>query len=174
MIYFSFDIETDGPVIAKNSMISFGVVKVEYGLKETFYGELKPISEHFVPDALKISGFSREKTLTFESPSVVMKRFEDWLKEVNPMMDKVMFCADNNGFDFAFFNWYSHTYLGKGLFGHSSFNLNSFYKGLTYDMRSNIRPLRKTKHTHNALDDAIGNAEAMLYIKENFDIKRFL
>ncbi len=45
-------------------------------------------------------------------------------------------------------------------------NLGSFYKGITQDTFVNFKHLRDTKHTHNALDDAIGNAEAMLKIKE--------
>lgn len=164
MIYFSIDVEADGPIIAKHSMISFGVVKVEKGFKDTFYGELKPIGDDYVADALKVSGFSREETLKFRDAKIVMEEFAEWLKKVNPKNDKIMFCADNNGFDFSFFNWYALTYLGKNPFGHSSLNINSLYKGLTKNMRKNIRHLRETKHTHNALDDAKGNAEALLKI----------
>jgi hypothetical protein len=35
----------------------------------------------------------------------------------------------------------------------------------------NFKHLRKTAHTHNALDDARGNAEALLQIKEEFGLK---
>ncbi|MEO8615127.1 MAG: hypothetical protein ABI600_08310 [Luteolibacter sp.] len=37
-------------------MVSFGAVVVESGLERTFYGELRPISEKFVPEALAVSG----------------------------------------------------------------------------------------------------------------------
>ncbi len=164
MIYFSIDIETDGPIIAKHSMISFGVVKVEKGFKDTFYGELKPIGDSYVPKALSISGFSREETLKFRDAKEVMLEFAEWLKKVNPTNDRIIFCADNNGFDFAFFNWYALTYLDENPFGHTSLNINSLYKGLTKNMRKNIRHLKETEHTHNALDDAKGNAEALLKI----------
>ena len=50
-------------------------------------------------------------------------------------------------------------------------NLGSFYKGLKKDLRANFKHLRKTKHTHNALDDSIGNAEAMLEILKDISGK---
>ncbi|MHA2047741.1 MAG: exonuclease, partial [Candidatus Thorarchaeota archaeon] len=46
--------------------------------------------------------------------------------------------------------------------GHSSTNINSIYKGRRNNMRDNIKRLRKTKHTHHPVDDAKGNAEALL------------
>ena len=55
------DIESDGPCPGMHSMICFGAVIVEAGLQRTFYATLKPISETYVPEALAISGFSREE-----------------------------------------------------------------------------------------------------------------
>jgi len=37
-------------------------------------------------------------------------------------------------------------------------------------MNSHFKHLRKTKHSHNALDDAIGNAEVVLEIINKFDL----
>ena len=54
------DIESDGPIPGDYSMVSFGAVIVEEGLEKTFYGQLKPISEKWIPEALQVSGFSRE------------------------------------------------------------------------------------------------------------------
>jgi hypothetical protein len=42
------------------------------------------------------------------------------------------------------------------------------YKGLKRDLRSNFKHLRKTAHTHNPVDDARGNAEAMLTMMEQW------
>ncbi|TWT61523.1 hypothetical protein Pan54_22590 [Rubinisphaera italica] len=57
------DIESDGPIPGDYSMVCFGAVIVEPELKRTFYGKLKPISEQFNPDALAVSGFTREECL---------------------------------------------------------------------------------------------------------------
>ena len=78
-----------------------------------------------------------------------------------------MFVSDNNGFDWQFINWYFYHFLGRNPFGHSSTNLGALYKGLVKDMRKNFKHLRKTKHTHHPVDDARGNAEAMLVVLKN-------
>lgn len=45
------------------------------------------------------------------------------------------------------------------------------YKGLEKDMSKNFKHLRKTKHTHHPVDDAKGNAEALLTLKNEFGLK---
>jgi len=61
MAYIMIDIESDGPIPGDYSMISFGAVLVNNDLNETFYGRLKPISEKFIPEALAVSGHTREE-----------------------------------------------------------------------------------------------------------------
>jgi len=65
MTYVSVDIEADGPIPGDYSMISFGAVVVEPALDRTFSGRCKPISEQWVPEALAVSGHTREATLAF-------------------------------------------------------------------------------------------------------------
>ncbi|MGD9637056.1 MAG: hypothetical protein AB7G28_13610, partial [Pirellulales bacterium] len=130
----------------------------------SFYGQLRPVSEKFVPEALSVSGFSRDETLAFEEPQVVMERFRAWLS--GECKGRMMFVSDNNGFDWQFINWYFHHFLGSNPFGFSSTNLGSLYKGLAKDTFVNFKHLRKTRHTHHPVDDARGNAEAMLAMKE--------
>ena len=45
------------------SMVCFGAFIVEPALDRMFYAALAPISEKWVPEALQVSGFSREATL---------------------------------------------------------------------------------------------------------------
>lgn len=164
-MFIMFDVESDGPIYGVHSMISFGAVVVEEGLKRTFYAELKPISEKWIPDALAVSGFTREQTLKFEDPSSVMKRFNIWLNSLKKDLkdkERLLFISDNNGYDFPWINYYSLVYLEKNPLGHSSNNLRNLYNGMQKNTRASFKFLRDTKHTHNALDDAIGNAEAML------------
>ena len=47
----------------------------------------------------------------------------------------------------------------------------SIYKGVVRDVSKNFKHLRKTKHTHNPVDDAKGNAEAFLEIIEQYQVK---
>jgi len=163
MAWISVDVEADGPCPGEYSMIQIGAVYVdpEGKLDRTFYGELSPISEKSVPEALKVVGVTRQETRQYPYPRVTMKQFNKWLWEVSPG-GHVYFCADNNGFDWQFVNYYFHRYLGRNPFGFSSQNLNSIWKGMTKHGGKSIKKLRKTKHTHNPVDDAMGNAEALL------------
>lgn len=156
------DIEADGPCPGLYSMISIGAVKVDKSLSQTFYGTLKPIVDaNYNVDALKSINVTREETLNYDPISSTMKSFQQWVEQ----FQRPMFISDNNGFDWQFVSYYFICVCGKNPFGHSSSNLGSMYKGLVKDTYQNFKHLRKTKHTHNALDDAKGNAEALLYMK---------
>jgi len=169
MSYIMVDIESDGPIPGDYSMICFGAVLVDTALDKSFYGQLQPISEKYIPDALAVSGFTREQTLTFEDPRIVMENFKTWINNVSN--DRPIFISDNNGFDWMFVCWYFHHFLGANPFGFSSQNLGSLYKGVVKDTFKTFKHLRQTKHTHNPVDDAKGNAEALLRIKEEFSLK---
>lgn len=162
------DIESDGPIPGDYSMISFGAVLVDDSLEKTFYGKLKPISEKWIPQALAVSGHSREETMGFDEPKEVMEKFAEWVKQNSK--GQAVFISDNNGFDWMFICWYFHHFIDKNPFGHSSQNLGSLYKGLVKDTFKNFKHLRKTKHTHHPVDDAKGNAEALLTMKNEMDL----
>ena len=164
MAYVMVDVEADGPIPGDYSMVSFGAVLVKAGLDQTFYGQLKPISDKWIPEALAVSGFSREETLAFNDPEVVMGEFARWLKDNTK--GRPFFISDNDGFDFAFISWYFWHFTGANPFGHSSTHLGSLYKGLVKDTFQNFEHLRRTAHTHHPVDDARGNAEALLEMKE--------
>lgn len=169
MAYIMVDIESDGPIPGDYSMICFGAVLVQEGLDKTFYGQLKPISDKYIPEALAVSGYTREQTLAFDDPKTVMESFAAWLKA--NVKDRPVFISDNNGFDWMFICWYFHHFTGANPFGHSSYNLGSLYKGLVKDTFQNFKHLRKTRHTHDPVDDAKGNAEALLTIKKDYQLK---
>jgi hypothetical protein len=164
MSYVMVDVEADGPIPGDYSMVCFGAIIVEPSLKKTFYGRLRPISDKWLPEALRISGFTREETLAFEEPRTVMLAFCDWVRSESA--GSPFFISDNNGFDWQFINWYFHHFVGENPFGYSSANLGSLYKGVVKNTFANFKHLRKTRHTHHPLDDARGNAEALLQIKE--------
>jgi hypothetical protein len=98
-----------------------------------------------------------------------MGEFRDWVTA--NAKGRALFVSDNNGFDWMFVNWYLHQFVGANPFGHSSTNLGSLYKGIERDMFVNFKHLRKTKHTHHPVDDAKGNAEALLAMKEKYGLK---
>ena len=164
MAYVMVDVEADGPIPGDYSMVCFGAVLVKQGLDQIFYGQLRPISEQWIPEALAVSGFSREETLGFDDPKLVMENFARWVKAQTK--GRAFFISDNNGFDWQFISWYLWHFTGANPFGHSSTNLGSLYKGMVKDTFQNFKHLRRTEHTHHPVDDAKGNAEALLEMKK--------
>ena len=165
MTWFMTDVEADGPCPGIYSMVSVGCVIVEPGLHRTFYAKIRPISDEWVPEALAISGHSREECMSFDRPEEAMARFKKWV-ESNTGSRRAQFIADNNGFDWQFVNYYFHRYCKENPFGFSSQNLGSLYKGMEKTVFKSFKHLRRTKHTHHPVDDAKGNAEALLTMKE--------
>jgi hypothetical protein len=81
MSFVVVDVEADGPIPADFSMVCFGAVLFEDALDQSFYGRTRPISQRFVPEALAVSGSSREEHLAFDDPKAVMERFAAWLEQ---------------------------------------------------------------------------------------------
>lgn len=166
-MFIMVDIEADGPIPGDYSMIEIGAYAVQEPLHDSFYSRLRPISDQWIPAALAVTGHTRVGTLAFDDPYETMMAFDKWLSK----FQRPMFVSDNNGFDWMFVCWYFHHFLKKNPFGHSSTNLGSLYKGCVQNLGHNFKKFRKTKHTHNPLDDAKGNAEAMLTISKMYGLK---
>lgn len=164
MSYIVVDVEADGAIPHKYSMVSLGAVIVEPSLSKTFYGQVKPISEEWNPEALAISGISREEHLKFDDPKEVMEKFEKWILENSK--GKPIFISDNPCYDWQFINYYFHYFLGKNPFGYSGRRIGDLYCGLVKDSHAQWKHLRKTIHDHNPVNDAKGNAEALFEIQK--------
>lgn len=98
-----------------------------------------------------------------------MENFANWIKET--CKDRPIFISDNNGFDWMFICWYFHHFTDSNPFGYSSQNLGSLFKGLQKNTIVSFKSLRQTKHTHHPVDDAKGNAEALLAMKARMGLK---
>lgn len=163
MAKFIVDVEADGPAPGLFSMVSFGVVELtRAGPGQSFYGQVAPITDKFVPEALAVSGHTRQEHESFEKPEIVMPRFVKWLQSVNGK-GRAQFISDNPAFDWQFANYYLWAFVGSNPFGHSARRIGDFYAGMQrdFDGKQDWRRLRKTAHTHHPVDDAKGNAEAL-------------
>lgn len=157
------DVEADGPIPPDYSMVCFGAVIVDEKLNKTFYGETAPISPLWRPDALAVSGFSRESHETFPDPKATMVQFGSWIRQNT--VGRPVFISDNPCFDFQWINYYFHKYTHENPFGYSGRRIGDLYCGMRHNMGLNHewkRKLRKTKHNHDPVQDCLGNAEALL------------
>ena len=164
------DCESDGGYMPDYSIVCFAAIVVEPSLSKTFYGKMRPISDKWNPEALAISGFSREEHLTFDEPEKVMKKFADWIKENTN--GKPIGISDNNGYDFGVcLNYYFHKFYGSNPFGWSSRRIGDLFCGAEQDMWYKWKKHRITIHSHFPEDDCRGNAEALLYLSKTYNIK---
>ncbi len=166
MSYVIVDVESDGPIPAEFSMVCFGAVLFDDALDKSFYGKTRPISERFDPEALAISGFSREQHLSFDDPKTVMENFATWIGQYSE--GRPVFVSDNPAYDWQFINYYFHRFTGQNPFCFSARRIGDLYAGLVKDISkaTEWKKYRITPHTHNPVDDARGNAEALKKFKE--------
>jgi DNA polymerase III epsilon subunit-like protein len=160
MILVVVDVEADGPCPGLHSMVCFGAVVVEPSLERTFYGRTRPISDRFDPKALAISGFTREEHRTFEEPRETMARFARWVDT----LEEPVFASDNLAFDWQWINHYFWHFVGRNPFGWSGRRIGDLYAGFKQDLRHPWKHHRKTAHDHHPVNDAKGNAEALLHL----------
>lgn len=163
MSWYVVDCESDGPIPVVNSMVCFGAVKVDDDLATTFYGKTRPISEEFNPEALAISGFSREQHMLFDDPIKVMTDFEAWIKETTT--GKPIMVSDNIAYDWQWINYYFWKYLKHNVFGYSGRRIGDLWCGMQKDTFSEWKHLRDAPANHNPVSDALGNAQALIKMK---------
>lgn len=74
----------------------------------------------------------------------------------------LVFVSDNIAYDWQWINFYFWKYFNGNPFGHSGRRIGDFYAGLMGDFHNTQKwkRLRKTKHDHNPVNDAMGNVEA--------------
>jgi hypothetical protein len=171
--HFVIDTEADGPAPPVFSMIEFGIVKItDAGPMPSFGRPIAPQTDQFLPEALKSIGVTREESIARgKPPKEALQELEAWLEEVAPGRRDLW--SDNPAFDCMWINSYSIQHLGKRLFGHSARRIGDLYCGLTRDLNANRKwkRLRKTRHDHTAVNDALSNAEAMIAMLQQSGIK---
>jgi DNA polymerase III epsilon subunit-like protein len=163
--YVSVDVETAGPNPSQYSLLSIGACMV-CDPKRTFYVELQPVNDSFLPSALSVSGLSMEALARDGlAPAEAMAQFEVWAKGQVPEAQRPILVAFNAPFDWMFVNDYFHRYIGHNPFGHSAIDMKAFYMGMTgvpweeTSMRYLVnRYLDTRKLAHHALQDAVDQA----------------
>jgi DNA polymerase III epsilon subunit-like protein len=163
--FISVDVETSGPIPGDYSMLAIGACLVGGG-DDGFYAELKPISDHSLPAALKVSGFKLDElAVSGERPEDALMRLRDWVERACGGARPV-FVGFNAGFDWSFVNWYFIHFLGENPFGFAPLDVKAYYMGLvgcSWDdtrssrIRSEFQPAEAGDH--NALTDARVQAE---------------
>ncbi|WP_410821865.1 exonuclease [Micromonospora sp. 050-3] len=162
-LYIAVDVEADGPIPGPYSMISLGMA-VAGRPDLTFYTELRPISDEFVPAALAVSGLDRDRLLR-EAPTAqeAMSAAAAWVDGLR-RVGRPVFLAAPAVWDGMFVHWYFVRFVGHSPFGAtgSGVDLRSYWMGLTGSEWARTRQgtikhelgLHDMPHTHHAGEDA--------------------
>lgn len=183
-VYFSADVETDGPIPGPFSMLSFALVYAgrfdgvrferppSYAQK--FYVELKPISDEFEPEALAVNGLDRARLVTHgQAPAAAMAEAMAWVNELSIGGSPVL-VAYPLSFDWTWLYWYFMRFAKVSPFSHSRcFDIKTAFavkdhRPIADAGRSQLMPALKGEHahTHHAVDDAIEQAQIFAKIME--------
>jgi len=171
-LFFVADVESTGPDFATQNMYQFGYVPVmEDGTPLTgkSFDLLFSTNNHdsdtldFLKRDLGLTPDILQARETAVSPERVMQEFQ---REITGWIDvtgakKVIFVADNLAFDWGYIHTYFHRYLGKNPFGYAGRNIPDLSLGF-YGTRDAWEQHRTQAHTHDALDDVLGNAGALV------------
>ena len=178
-VYFSADVETDGPIPGEFSMLSFALVyagrfdgtafQPSRDYKLTFSATLRPISEKFEQAALDVNGLDRNRLrLEGEDPAAAMSRAAAWVRQHAGGATPIV-VAYPLSFDWTWLYWYFVRFTGASPFNHSR----------CFDLKTAIavrgrRPIAASghdrvpealrsllPHTHDGLDDATEQADML-------------
>jgi hypothetical protein len=179
-VYISADIEADGPIPGEFSMLAFGLAVAatfdgeaftpHVSSEQTFYRELKPIAEGYEPAALKAARLDREALVRDGAdPEAAMRDAVDWVASQAERAGgaRPVLVGYPVVFDWMFLHWYFVRFAGKSPFGFSgALDIKTIYQQKAQvtldeagrnDLPNELRASHP--HTHNALDDAIEQAE---------------
>jgi hypothetical protein len=179
-IYFSTDIESDGPIPGRNSMLSFGCAAFTGTGKmiDTYYANLDVLPEA-TPDADTMNWWNTQQAAweacrqNTRPAEVVMPEFVQWVKkvcgigEVNRTgRDNPVFVGYPAGFDFTFMYWYMRAFGNDSPFSFSALDIKTLAMAvLGTEFRNTTKRafpkswFGKSRHSHVALDDAIEQGE---------------
>jgi hypothetical protein len=165
-IYVSTDVETDGPVAGRHSMLSIG--SAAFGADKQLLGTFSANLET-LPGAMadpKTGAWWAPQPDAWlacrqhiDPPQTAMKRYLAWVKS---LPGEPVFVAYPSAFDFPFVYWYLMEFVGENPFGYSVVDIKTYAMAL---LRKPYRTCGKRSmpaawfdpvpHTHVSIDDAV-------------------
>ncbi|MGJ0637395.1 3'-5' exonuclease [Xenorhabdus bovienii] len=173
-LFISVDIETSGPVPSIYSMLSLGACVVG-ATNISFYRELKPTSMKNDPEAVAVTGLDLSYLMNNGyDPQLAIEEFSNWVYLQCDNKYKPVFVGFNVSFDWSFINYYFHYYGIENPFGYTALDIKSFFMAVHKTNWNNSRSSQAAKFygilpksKHNALDDAIFQADIFYALNHN-------
>lgn len=171
-VFVSTDIESDGHLPGKHSMLSFAAaaLDIDRNILGTFsrnlntlpYAQQDPETMQFWAKFPEAYAQTRENCI---DPAIAFQEFRDWCNGLK-VHGPPIFMVYPGRFDMRFIDWYSLSFINESLLGRSSIDLKTYaYATLKVPFRRCVKknfPKRwftNRPHTHVAIDDAIEQGE---------------
>lgn len=169
-LYFSTDVETDGPIPGPHSMLSFASAcyTADKQLLGTFSANLLPL-KGAAPDPKTLEWWESQGPAwqalqqNRRDPAEALPAYVAWMKDLcTKHKARPVFVAYPVLFDAMFVYWYLITFAGESPFSHSALDIKTLaMAALNVPYREATKRNMPAKwfdplpHTHIALDDAI-------------------
>jgi hypothetical protein len=169
-VYFSTDVETDGPIPGPHSMLSFAsaAYSADGTLLGTFEANLRTLPGAY-PHPVTMAWW-KEHEYAYEAcrrdtvePADALPAYAAW---VESFPGKPVFVAYPAGFDFLFVYWYLVRYTGGSPFSFAALDMKTLAMaalGCDFTAATKANMPREwfsdRPHTHRALDDALAQGE---------------
>lgn len=182
-IYLSVDVESDGPLPGRNSLLSLGAVAIDINKK--IYGEFE-VNIETLPGAIQdpeTMAWWATQPVAWEyhrqnvkSPELAMKLYRNFL---DTLPSRPIFMGYPATYDFMFHHWYLVAFSGKDPCGFAGMDMKSYAAGmLKTDFRLSAKRnyprewFENMPHDHRALTDARGQAiMGINMMRDNLGIK---
>lgn len=180
-VFIMIDVETSGPIPGSDeySMLSLGAVVVGQHTPpyhRSFYAEIQPYGPKVDPGAMAVNKLDIER-LKREgvTPDGTMVCLREWVLGVaNPELFRPVMVSQGTS-DFMWVQWYFHHFEVRSPFDMNSVDMKSmhFQKTKCRWSQTAMRimkthyPDNPFTNTHNALDDAISQAEIFHRIRQS-------
>lgn len=174
-VYVSTDIETDGPLVGVNSMLSLGSAAFdEDGRLLACFSANLDTEEDGVQDVACMTEFWVDHPEEWAAARadarpihVVMNEYAAWLDTLG---GELVFVAYPANFDFSFVNHYLLRFVGRNPFGYCALDMKSFAAGLLgwpFDETSESTMPRTwftipNERPHHALSDALAQGHRFM------------
>lgn len=160
------DVEARGISPVNGTMTEFGAVVYAPGTqyhKVAFHGKLFEGYPDPENPAIPVIGERVHDSLE------VAENFVEWLRRVSP--GQATLVSDNPAYDFMWVAGFFDEVGIKNPFGHSGRRIADFWAGinLKWGDTQSWKRFRVTPHTHNPVDDSMGNVEAFEKIMQQCD-----
>lgn len=187
-LYFSFDIEANGPIPGPFSMLSFGVAAFKLN-------NLEPVAT-FQANLNELEGAERDqKTMEFwaknqaaydacrqdtRPPDTVFRQFNGWVREVAAKhKSSPVAVAYPAGYDFTWLYWYLQRFTGDSPFSFACLDLKTLGFVILGNQYRDVKKRnfhkhwfpKNNKHTHVALEDAIEQGQIFVNMMQELSHK---